>query len=266
MIALLVDILASQPVPSLPTTVATPTPGPNEHGWNNTDVSVNLEATAGTGRQITSIEYSLSGAQQAGSTVVHSDTVDVPITAEGDTTITFFARDDGGNVEEPQQLTVHVDKTPPSIVGTPNPAPNANGWNNTDVTVTFTAEDALSGVEVVDPPVTLTAEGAGQEAIGTATDRAGNTSATILTINIDKTPPVLSGLPDPACLIWPPNQKLVLVASVAASDGLSGVATWLARRRCNEQRIRFRQGKVPGGDIVIVGSTVQVRSRPQRRR
>ena len=53
------------------------------------------------------------------------------------------------------------------------------GGTVTDVTVSFTAEDALSGVDVVDPPVTLTAEGAGQEAIGTATDRAGNTSATI---------------------------------------------------------------------------------------
>jgi hypothetical protein len=254
MVKLLVDIFAGEPVPSLPTTVATPTPGPNEHGWNNTDVSVNLEATAGTERKITSIEYSLSGAQSGGPTVVHSDSVDVPITAEGDTTVTFFARDDGANVEEPQQLTVRVDKTPPVIAGTPMPAPNANRWNNTDVTVSFTAADALSGVEVIDPPVTLTAEGAGQEAIGTATDRAGNTSATIVTIHIDKTPPILFGLPDPACLLWPPNQKLVLVASVGASDGLSDVApaTLVVGATSSEGG--------GNGDIVIVGTNVQVRS------
>jgi hypothetical protein len=253
MIRIVEDLLASQPLPSLPTTVATPTPGPNEHGWNNTDVVVNLTATAGTGHTVTQIEYTLSGAQPAGTVVHHGDSVDVPIGAEGDTTITFFARDNGGNVEEPQELIVRIDRTPPAIIGTANPPPNANGWNNTDVTVTFTAQDALSGVDVVDGPVTITAEGAGQEAIGTATDLADNTSATIVTVNIDKTRPVLSGLPDPACVLWPPNQKFVVVASVSASDALSGVAP-------GSLVVGATSNEAQSGDIVIAGSVVQVRA------
>ena len=38
----------------------------------------------------------------------------------------------------------------------------------------------------------------------------------------DVTPPVISGMPGPGCSIWPPNHKLVTVATISASDD-SGV-------------------------------------------
>ena len=41
---------------------------------------------------------------------------------------------------------VTADVTPPTIVGSVAPAPNAAGWNNTAVTVTFTCADEYSGV------------------------------------------------------------------------------------------------------------------------
>jgi hypothetical protein len=40
---------------------------------------------------------------------------------------------------------------------------------------------------------------------------------------IDKTPPVIGGLPD-NCELWPPNHKLVTVAHVVVNDTLSGIA------------------------------------------
>jgi pimeloyl-ACP methyl ester carboxylesterase len=260
MVGILKNLLAAQPAVSSPTTVATPTPGPNEHGWNNENVVVNLSATVGPGRTITAITYSLSGAQ-AGTTVHEGDTVDVPISAEGTTTITFFSKDDLGQVEEPQTLTLKIDKTPPSITGTPNPAPNANGWYRTDVTVTFTASDALSGVASIDSPLTITGEGAGLQATGSATDLAGNTSATVVTVNIDRTAPLISGLPDPACSLWPPNQKLVEVATVMASDGLSGVTP--GSLAVNGSSSEAQGGKGPAtrsADIVITEGVVQVRA------
>src|SRR5207248_2668278 len=58
-----------------------------------------------------------------------------------------------------------------------------------------------------------------------ATDNAGNREDTkTLTVKIDKTLPVISGLPAPGCTIWPPNHKLVQVATVMAADALSGLA------------------------------------------
>ena len=78
----------------------------------------------------------------------------------------------------------------------PAPAPpaNANGWNNTDVTVTFTGTDALSGIATCDAPPSSRAEGAGpvrQRAPARtrpATQRTGHRGG----INIDKTAPSLS--------------------------------------------------------------------------
>jgi hypothetical protein len=46
-----------------------------------------------------------------------------------------------------------------------------------------------------------------------------------LTVKIDKTAPTISGLPA-NCLLWPPNHKMVNVASVSAIDGVSGLAAF----------------------------------------
>ena len=55
-------------------------------------------------------------------------------------------------------------------------------------------------------------------------DRLGHVESTkSLAFRIDATAPVLSGLPAP-CEVWPPNNKMVQVAAVAASDALSGLA------------------------------------------
>lgn len=82
------------------------------------------------------------------------------------------------------------DVTPPTIDGSRRPAANARGWNNAAVTVTFSCNDAQSGIQSCTPATTLSAEGAGQSVTGTAVDNAGNTaSATVGGINIDLTPP-----------------------------------------------------------------------------
>jgi hypothetical protein len=58
-----------------------------------------------------------------------------------------------------------------------------------------------------------------------ATDTAWNQeSAKTLTVRIDKTPPVIFGLPAPGCTIWPPDHKLVQIATVTAADALSRLA------------------------------------------
>jgi hypothetical protein len=51
-------------------------------------------------------------------------------------------------------------------------------------------------------------------------------AAKTFTVKLDKTPPAISGMPGVGCEIWPPNHKLVLVATVAANDGLSGLASF----------------------------------------
>ncbi|MBI2205441.1 MAG: hypothetical protein HYU41_16445 [Candidatus Rokubacteria bacterium] len=290
-----------------PVTIASADPAPNAHGWNKTDVTVTLTATDEAGGSgVKEIVWTLAGAGTGGATSPGS-TATIPITAEGETTVSYFARDNAGNAEGAKTLTVRIDKTPPVItgsrspdanahgwnntdvtvsfacsdglsgidtcgptpqvvsgegvdqareaaavdkagntasasvgginidktppvvIGSRNPEPNAFGWNNTDVTVSFACSDGLSGIDTCGPtPQVVSAEGAGQARSAMAADRAGNTaSATVAGINIDKTPPSIAGLPAPDCALWPPDHKLVEVAKVAASDGLSGLANSL---------------------------------------
>src|SRR5512144_130524 len=71
-----------------------------------------------------------------------------------------------------------LDNDLPGISATVTPPPNANGWNNTDVTVSFACTDAFSGVASCTAPVKVTSEGAHQVVTGTVIDRAGNARTT----------------------------------------------------------------------------------------
>jgi hypothetical protein len=102
------SVVAAPPDTTAPTTTATVTPVPNAAGWNSSDVTVALHAVDNDGGSgVRSITY--------GSTTVAGDTVTIPVTSEGVTTLTFSATDNAGNAEAPQTLTVKLDKTPPTL-------------------------------------------------------------------------------------------------------------------------------------------------------
>ncbi len=72
------------------------------------------------------------------------------------------------------------------------PITNSSGWNNTDVTATFTCGDTVSGIATCTAPVIVTSEGQNQVVSGTAMDLAGNSASVSATVNVDKTPPALT--------------------------------------------------------------------------
>lgn len=92
---------------------------------------------------------------------------------------------------------VGVDNDPPTITASANIQPNAAGWNNTYVTVSFNCADAISGIQSCPAPITVITEGANQIVTGTAVDLAGNSASSSVTLNIDKTPPVLTSAASP---------------------------------------------------------------------
>ncbi len=117
-----------------------------------------------------------------------STTYSGPDTTAG--SINGACTDEAGNTSGNVAFNFMYDGTAPIITFVNRTAPNANGWNNTDVTVNWSCADAISGV--VSPTVsqTLTTEGANQSATGTCTNNAGNTATDTQTgINIDKTGP-----------------------------------------------------------------------------
>jgi hypothetical protein len=85
-----------------------------------------------------------------------------------------------------------IDSAAPVIDGSASPAANADGWNNTNVTVDFTCSDTGgSGVPgTCGPDATLTDEGRNQSVTGNVTDEAGNSASdSVSGINIDKGKP-----------------------------------------------------------------------------
>jgi len=176
----------------------------------------------------------------------------------------------------PNNISIVVpnpDTIPPVSAATVSPGANAAGWNNTNVVVTINSTDnepGGSGVKEIDFNLAGAQTGSGKVAGSTASvtisvegtttltffaiDNAGNQeSPNTLTLKIDKTPPVISGLPSADCSLFPPNHKLVDVATVLAVDALSGMSSFDVTGTSSEP---FDPGET---DIVISGSNLDPR-------
>ena len=118
--------------------------------------------------------------------------------------------------------SITFDVTPPVMSAVRSVEPNANGWNNTDVSVTFQAVDALSGVASISGDATVTTEGADQLVMGQAVDKAGNIASLSVVVRLDKTPPSVSARVNSGAdaTVW--NNTDVSV-SFEATDQVSGV-------------------------------------------
>ncbi len=176
------------------------------NGWYTSDVYVSWT--------VVDDESPISSTTGCGITPIEFDTAG--------TTSTCTATSAGGT--NSQSITIMRDATAPTISGSASPAPNGAGWNNTDVTVSFTCGDNLSGIVSCGPDQTLGTDGADQSVTGTAVDSAGNSAGlTRGGIHIDKTAPVVAvvGVADGATY----TLGSVPAAGCSSMDALSGLAT-----------------------------------------
>ncbi|HKS23398.1 MAG TPA: Ig-like domain-containing protein [Thermoanaerobaculia bacterium] len=136
--------------------------------------------------------------------------------AEGAHALTIVGTNLGGS--STLNATLTVDLTPPEIHASVSPQANANGWNNTAVTITYTCSDTLSGIDTCPPAATIDHDGAGQTITATAVDKAGNNSApATVVLNIDTQKPALT--------ITTPAANAVLTAPQVVVTGGSDDAT-----------------------------------------
>ena len=167
------------------------------------------------------------------------------------------------------------DTQAPSTLATPS---DASTWTKSPVTMTFAATDNVGGSGVKEIHVSLTGASTGSYVIpgnsGSvqvtaegrtfvsyfAVDNAGNQEPTgTMRLQIDRTPPVLSGLPA-GCVIWPPDHRLVPVGLIKATDSLSGVAGPLSIAvTSNEPESGLGDGDL-APDVVITGGDLKVRA------
>jgi hypothetical protein len=151
-------------------------------------------------------------------------------TEGGNQSVTGTCTDVAGNVSTATFSGINIDRTPPTITYlSQTPPANVAGWNNTNVTLTWSCSDSGSGPVSLTVTQTITVEGTGLSGRGTCTDLAGNqASNTHGGINIDKTPPTITAniSPAPAATGWynlstgPPTITFVC----ADNAGGSGIA------------------------------------------
>jgi|GEM_PF-1210829 len=112
-------------------------------------------------------------------------------TEGGEYEVDYRSADSAGNEEAVQTVVfeIRVDQLLPTIAGTITPAPNVNGWNNGQVTVSFVCDDNI-GVASCSDEVAVADEVSGYPVEGFAEDEEGNFAGTTVFVNIDKTPPV----------------------------------------------------------------------------
>lgn len=221
-----------QPAPAdvvAPVTTVALTPGSpdGQNNWYVSDVAVRVTSADNAGGSgVAEVRCVLDPASvpllfddlPAGCALTGSGSVGL----DGVHTLYAASRDAAGNKEAVTSRSFNLDRTAPTATLTDRTAPNAAGWNATDVTLVWGCADAVSGVPAATVTQTLSAEGAGQAATGSCTDGAGNTASdTVSGINLDKTAPVV--LPaDVTDTVW---RKHLLEHAFTAEDTLSGLAS-----------------------------------------
>jgi hypothetical protein len=148
------------------------------NGWYLSPVSVTWS--------VTDPESGIASSSGCGAMPLSTDTPGITLTCSAT---------NGAGLTKSSSVTIKIDQTAPALAYSRSPAPNGAGWNNTNVTVTYSCMDAMSGVASLSPiSVTVFGEGANQGVSSLCTDNAGQSAGLVVSgINIDKTKPVSTG-------------------------------------------------------------------------
>jgi len=89
---------------------------------------------------------------------------------------------------------VSIDKTAPAVHAVPSRSPDANGWYNHPVPVSFAGSDGTSGLAGCSSATYSGPDNAHASVAGTCTDHAGNVGHATYGFSYDATPPSLGNL------------------------------------------------------------------------
>lgn len=154
--------------------------------------------------------------------------------AEGTHSMVGRVLDRAGNLTLTPAQVVKVDGTSPTLSASVTSGTQVAGWYVTDVTVTATATDAVSGVDLVEYRLDGGAWQTGDELLVPsegphtvdfhATDLAGLSATTTLSFRVDKTAPTITFTPTgtPGSGGWYTSP---VTLTITATDALSGVAS-----------------------------------------
>jgi hypothetical protein len=145
-------------------------------GWYISNVTINW--------QVVDPESVILSSPGCGATTLATDTLG--------TKLTCTATSDGG--ESSVSKTFQIDKTPPAVTAAASRAPDANGWYNHALTVTFSGTDATSKLESCVGGSYSGPDNPAAAVAGSCRDNAGNVTPSALPFKYDSTPPSVAAV------------------------------------------------------------------------
>jgi YVTN family beta-propeller protein len=187
-----VTVVQGDPPDTTPPTTTVEITGTNgNNGWYTSEVTISLTATDNSGgRGPKEIVYSANGAQTISTTTVTGSIVSFQVTAEGQTSISYYARDNVGNVELAQTLTLKLDKSLPTI-SISQPVEGGNSVFSQSVIADYMCADGISGISSCIGSVPI-GNSVDTQSVGSknfvvqASDNAGHSTAASVSYTVSK--------------------------------------------------------------------------------
>jgi hypothetical protein len=181
---------------------------PDHNGWYNAAVGISWNGSDATSGIASCTSTNYTGPDSANASAAGTCT------------------DKAGNTSAATSFGFKYDDTPPAVTVAATRVPDANGWYNQPVGISWSGTDATSGVESCSPAVTYSGpDTKNASSAGSCTDKAGNAGTPApFSIKYDATPPVAAAAPDrgPDSNGWY-NHSLTI--SWSSSDAVSGIAS-----------------------------------------
>jgi hypothetical protein len=201
-----------------PAVTAAPSRGADSEGWYNHPLDVSFSGSD----SVSGIDSCTSGSYAGPD--------------NGSASVTGTCRDKAGNTGS-AGFALRYDATPPSVDGgTPDRPPDANGWYNHQLVVTFAGSDATSGIASCDTPSYDKPTDASASLSGRCRDNAGNASGpATFPFKFDSTPPKLGGvavtsLDSRVMLTWKAGTDVAGLQVVRARGGAEPVTVYSGKR------------------------------------
>jgi hypothetical protein len=180
--------------------------GPDSNGWYTHSLNISASCSDATSGVASHTSTTYNGPDSKSASVSGSCT------------------DNAGNHSATQALSFQYDGTGPSVSASPARGPDANGWYNHPVDVTFTGSDSTSGVDSCTSASYSGPDSASTSVSGSCKDKAGNTANASFGIRYDSTPPAVTGAtPDrpPDANGWYNHPVKITFAGTDATSGIA---------------------------------------------
>lgn len=165
-----------------PNTSLNQSPIKNSNNWNNTNISIYLNSTDNlNGSGVKEIHYSIDGGLE---NIVLGNTTNFTISDDGFHTISYWAIDNAGNMEQSNAYSISIDKNAPEIVV--NSPSETTYFLNQPITADWVMIDQPSGIDYYSATYengqNIDTSTVGEHTFTvSATDNAGNTQVNNIT-------------------------------------------------------------------------------------